>query len=120
MFPWPPFLDCPSFAVFLPPADHAADGSGGGKQPPDQHRRGSHLPEVPPELLHPEPALPPRTGGLDSGLQPRPKGELGGRWRCSDVSKEGRAFSQISSGSLGLQRLRARWINVRSSYRREF
>lgn len=64
-----------SASLMCRPSDYAADGPRGGEQPADQLRRGGHVPEVQAQLLHPEPPLPPRAGGLDPGVQPRTEGE---------------------------------------------
>lgn len=60
----------PRSVIPLSSTDYAANGPRGGEQSTDQLRRGSHVPEVQAELLHPEPPLPPRAGGLDPGIQP--------------------------------------------------
>lgn len=60
--------------IHLSSTDHAANWSRGGEQSTYQLWWRSHLPEVQTEFLHPQLALPPWAGGLDSGIQPRPKG----------------------------------------------
>lgn len=62
------------FIPLLSSTDHAANWSRGGEQSAYQLWWRSHLPEVQTEFLHPQLALPPWAGGLDSGLQPWPKG----------------------------------------------
>lgn len=89
------------FAVI--PADHAADRSRGGEQPADQLWWRSHVPEVPAELLHPQPAVPPWAGGLDPRLQPRPQGEAGATaWATSDLSEHWITWAERCGIPIGL------------------
>lgn len=56
-------------------SDHVADRPGGGKQFAHQLGRRRHLSKISSQLLHPQPAVSSRAGGLDPCLQPWPEGK---------------------------------------------